>query len=108
MLHDSLLRAKGSLIFQDHAGVLGGGSPPAKLALHVTTLHINRQIAIIGMPREPFVEFEVGWRNRCPVRSCFFLVYTNGYLLLLPHHSRSLPGRIWRGRLGHVCRGGGA
>jgi neutral ceramidase len=82
--HDALLREKGPLVFQDHAGVLAAESPPATLALHVTTLLINRQIAILGMPGEPFVEFQVGWRNRCPVRSCFFLGFTNGYFDYFP------------------------
>ena len=83
-LQDGLLRAKGPLIFQHHLGILGVGPPPARLSLHVTTLLINRQIAVIGMPGEPFVEFQVGWRSRCPVRSTFFLGYTNGYLGYFP------------------------
>ena len=48
------------------------------LRLHVTTVLINRQIALVGMPGEPFVEFQVAWRTRCPVRSAFFLGYTGG------------------------------
>ncbi|HXQ81944.1 MAG TPA: neutral/alkaline non-lysosomal ceramidase N-terminal domain-containing protein [Opitutaceae bacterium] len=83
-LRDGLLRAKGPLIFQDHVGVLGEGSMPARLSLRVTTVLVNRQIAFVTMPGEPFVEFQVGWRNRCPVRSCFFLGYTNGYYDYFP------------------------
>ena len=82
--HDELLRAKGPLIFQDHADVLDGDSRPAALSLHVGTVLINRQIALVTMPGEPFVEFQVGWRNRCPVRSAFFLGYTNGYYDYFP------------------------
>jgi hypothetical protein len=82
--HDDLLRAKGPLIFQDHADALEGDSRPALLSLHVGTVLINRQIALVSMPGEPFVEFQVGWRNRCPVRSAFFLGYTNGYYDYFP------------------------
>ncbi|HTU01154.1 MAG TPA: hypothetical protein VMG58_05035, partial [Candidatus Sulfotelmatobacter sp.] len=61
-----------------------GASIPAKLSLRVTTVLVNRQIAFATMPGEPFVEFQVGWRNRCPVRSCFFLGYANGYYDYFP------------------------
>ncbi|HMD62115.1 MAG TPA: hypothetical protein VKG78_11815, partial [Opitutaceae bacterium] len=83
-LRAGLLRECGPLAFQDHAGVLAAPSPPAALALHVTTLLINREIAIVGMPGEPFVEFQVDWRNRCPVRNCFFLGCANGHFDYFP------------------------
>ena len=82
--HDGLLRTGGPLIFQDHAGVLAAAPLPQELALHVTTLLIDRQIAIVGMPGEPFVDFQVDWRNRCPAQSCFFLGYANGYYDYFP------------------------
>jgi hypothetical protein len=82
--HDDLLRVGGPLIFQDHAGVLAAAAVPATLSLHVTTLLINRQIALVGMPGEPFVDFQESWRDRCPVRSCFFLGYANGYYDYFP------------------------
>jgi neutral ceramidase len=82
--HDDLLRVDGPLIFQDHADVLAAATPPPELALHVTTLLINRQIAIVGMPGEPFVTFQAAWRDRCPIRTCFFLGYTNGYYDYFP------------------------
>jgi len=79
-----LLRADGPLAFQDHAGILAATTPPSELAVHVTTLLIDKRIAIVGMPGEPFVDFQVGWRNQCPVRDCFFLGYTNGYFDYFP------------------------
>ena len=35
-------------------------------------------------PGEPFVDFQINWRQRCPVRHAFFLGYTNGYIGYLP------------------------
>ena len=50
----------------------------------MTTLIINRAIAIMGMPGEPFVNFQQGWRDRSPIRTCFFLGYANGYYDYFP------------------------
>lgn len=55
-----------------------------KMQLPVTTALIGRKIAILGMPGEPFVQFQMDWRARCPVQSCFFLGYTNGYYGYFP------------------------
>lgn len=33
----------------------------------------------MSMPGEPFVEFQMDWRNRCPVHDSFFVGYANGY-----------------------------
>lgn len=52
--------------------------------LPVTTALINRSIAIVGMPGEPFVDFQTDLRAKCPVRDCFFLGYTNGYYGYFP------------------------
>ena len=38
----------------------------------------------MGMPGEPFVEFQINWRDRCPVRDAFFLGYANGYFGYFP------------------------
>lgn len=83
-LHDGLLRVNGPLLFHDHAGLLGASPPPSKIALHVTTLVINRQIALVGMPGEPFVDFQINLRDRCPVQDCLLLGYANGYLDYFP------------------------
>ena len=82
--HDDLLRINGPLVFQDHAERLDASPPPSELALHVTTLLINKQIAIAGMPGEPFVDFQINWRDRCPVQDCLLLGYTNGYFDYFP------------------------
>jgi hypothetical protein len=83
-LHDGLVRAKGPAIFQHHGGVLAETPLPSVLHLHVTAALLNRQIALMGMPGEPFVEFQAAWRTRCPVRNAFFLGYTNGYYGYFP------------------------
>jgi len=82
-LRDGLLRADGPLALEDHAGLLAG-APPETLELHVTTVLINRRIALVGMPGEPFVGFQVAWRSRCPAPECLFLGYTNGYFDYFP------------------------
>ena len=36
------------------------------------------------MAGEPFVNFQIEWRGRCPVPNAFFLGYTNGYFDYIP------------------------
>jgi len=48
------------------------------LRLPVATLLINRRIAFMTLPGEPFVDFQYDWRNRCPVPDAFFMGYSNG------------------------------
>jgi len=43
----------------------------------VTTVLINKQIALVALPGEPFVEHQMQWRARCPVPHAFFLGYSN-------------------------------
>jgi hypothetical protein len=50
-----------------------------EIQLPVTTVLIDRQIALMSMPGEPFVDFQMNWRDRCPVPHAFLLGYTNGY-----------------------------
>ena len=52
--------------------------------LPVSTVLINKQIALTTMPGEPFVEFQNSWRDRCPVHDTFFLGYANGYYGYFP------------------------
>ena len=61
-------------------------APPIQetLELPVTTALIDKKIAILGVPGEPFVEFQLSARARCPVSSCFFLGYTNGFYGYFP------------------------
>jgi hypothetical protein len=50
----------------------------------VGTVLINKQLAFLGMPGEPFVDLQRQWRARCPVRDCFFLGYANAYYGYFP------------------------
>jgi hypothetical protein len=50
----------------------------------VMTLLINDQIALMGMPGEPFVEFGIDFRARAPVEDAFFVGYANGYYAYFP------------------------
>ena len=81
---DDLLRVNGPLVFKDHAGQLDASSVPSKLSLHVTALLINKKFAMVGMPGEPFVNFQINLRDRCPVEDCVLFGYTNGYFDYFP------------------------
>ena len=61
-------------------------SPPirTRMELPVTTVLINKRIAIMGMPGETFVQFQMSWRARCPTDDCLFLGYANGYFGYFP------------------------
>ena len=52
--------------------------------LPVGTVLLNRRIALVGVPGEPFVDFQMNWRARCPVSDCFLLGYANGYFGYFP------------------------
>ena len=52
--------------------------------LPVATVLINKRIAVMTMPGEPFVDFQINWRDRCPVPDAFFLGYANGYYGYFP------------------------
>lgn len=82
--HQALLSRYGPRVFEDHADLFAATPPPGHLQLHVTTLLINKQIAFVGMPGEPFVDFQIDWRKLCPARDAFFLGYTNGYFDYFP------------------------
>ncbi len=50
----------------------------------VTTLLINRQIAIVGLPGEPFVGLQLLLKQRSPLPLTFMTGYTNGYFGYFP------------------------
>jgi neutral ceramidase len=50
-----------------------------EIQLPVTTVIINGDIALMTMPGEPFVDFQMNWRDRCPVPHALLLGYTSGY-----------------------------
>jgi hypothetical protein len=55
-----------------------------ELQLPVGALLLNKRIAFMSVPGEAFVEFQMNFRARCPVNSCLFLGYTNGFVSYLP------------------------
>jgi len=79
-----LLQSYGPRVFEDHAELLQNEPVPHQLNLSVTGLLLNRRIAFMSMPGEPFVQFQMNWRDRCPVRDCFFIGYANGYFDYFP------------------------
>jgi neutral ceramidase len=48
------------------------------------TILIDKSIALMSIPGEPFVDYQIDWRNRCPVRDAFFLGYSNAALGYFP------------------------
>ena len=79
-----MLATYGPRVYEDHADLLNGDNPRRELSLPVSAVLINKTIAMVGLPGEPFVDFQVGWRERCPVRDAFFIGYANGYLDYFP------------------------
>lgn len=79
-----MLASYGPKIYEDHADLLNSDSPRRELALDVTTVLLNKRIALVGMPGEPFVDFQIDWRHRCPVPDAFFVGYANGYYDYFP------------------------
>jgi neutral ceramidase len=79
-----LLSNYGPHVFEDHADLFVRDPPPDVLELHVTTLLLNKRIAVLGMPGEPFVNFQINWRDRCPVQDAVVLGYANGYFDYFP------------------------
>jgi len=67
----------------EDAGSIAGFTKPEYKA-PVTTVLINRQIALVALPGEPFVEHQMQWRARCPVPHAFFLGYSNAELDYFP------------------------
>ena len=52
--------------------------------LPVATVLINKRFALMSVPGEPFVEFQMSWRDRCPLPGAFLLGYANGYYGYFP------------------------
>lgn len=52
---------------------------PEEVELPVATVLINRTLAVLFLPGEPFVEYQIAWRQRCPVANAFLVGYANGY-----------------------------
>ena len=54
------------------------------MEIPVTTLLLDRDIAIVGFAGEPFVEFQMQLRAKSPLPNSFLLGYTNGYYAYFP------------------------
>ena len=60
------------------------GYPPETVRAPVTTFLINRSLAIVTMPGEPYVDLQIDLRERLPEVETILLGYANGYLGYLP------------------------
>jgi len=61
------------------------GAPVApEFQVPTATVLINKQIAIATIPGEPFVDFQMNWRERSPVPTAILMGYTNGYYGYFP------------------------
>ncbi len=78
--HAALLKFLGPEVLESY------GDPTAvrEFSVPASTVLINKQIAIATFPGEPFVEFQINWRARCPVRTALIAGYTNGYYGYFP------------------------
>lgn len=54
------------------------------IAAPVTTLVINQQIALVGLPGEPFVGLQLLLKQHSPLAATFLCGYTNGYIGYFP------------------------
>jgi len=66
---------------------------------------LNGDLAFVTMPGEPFVEYQMQWRARCPLPNSYFLGYTNGSFGLLSNCCGRYSRRVRSEQLGHA--GGG-
>lgn len=64
----------------------------AEIVAPVTTLVINKQIAIVGLPGEPFVGLQLLLKQRSPLATTFMTGYTNGYYGYFPTISAAVAG----------------
>ncbi len=58
---------------------LYGAPVSPEFQVPATALLINKRLAIATIPGEPFVDFQINWRDHCPVQTCIVMGYTNGY-----------------------------
>ena len=62
------------------------------MQLPVTTVLLNQDLAFVGMPGEPFVEFQMQLRAKSPLPHSFLLGYTNGYFAYFPTIAAAVRG----------------
>ena len=53
---------------------------------------LDRDLAIVGMPGEPFVDFQMQLRAKSPLPNSFLAGYTNGYFAYLPTIAAAVRG----------------
>jgi hypothetical protein len=63
-----------------------------EFATPVTTLVINREIALVGLPGEPFVGLQLALKQSSPLNATFLCGYTNGYYGYFPTISAAVSG----------------
>lgn len=63
---------------------LYGAPITSEFRIPTSTVLINKQLAIATIPGEPFVDFQMNWRQQCPVSTCILMGYTNGYYGYFP------------------------
>jgi hypothetical protein len=62
------------------------------LGVPMATVLINKGLAVTALPGEPFVEFQMDWRARCPAADCLLLGYANGFFSYLPTIQAAVEG----------------
>jgi neutral ceramidase len=67
------------------------------MKLPVTTMVLrtgdpDTELAFVGLPGEPFIEFETQLRSRSPVPNSFLMGYTNGYFWYFPTIAAAVRG----------------
>lgn len=94
-------RAKLERILKERSGGISSGIVARLLVPEmqtpVTTLLLNlggtdQDLAFVGMPGEPFVEFQMQLRARSPLPNSYLLGYTNGYFAYLPTIAAAVRG----------------
>jgi hypothetical protein len=50
----------------------------------LTTLVVGNDLALVGMPGELFVQFQIALKTQSPVPNSFLVGYTNGYYAYFP------------------------
>lgn len=75
----AIIAAYGESILESFAPRLAG-----ELSAPVAVVLVNKRLAMMTMPGEPFVDYQISWRDRAPVREALFLGYANGYMGYFP------------------------